>query len=448
MVEPYNVLVLGGGIAEHALASVLAAEGVAVYAVARDPNPGIAEDSIELATVDPTDVEAVSEAVDGWDRVFAFAVSPRPEPARSGVVDHLLAEGIDVACPGRDAARIGLDRAWMRRTMEKQGYGGNHRWSVFEEADGLEERIETLGDVAVRPVGPSRLSTRVFGPEGVVAAVDHAVRILDADAGGRVLVEEALAGEAFTLAGITNGHAVHAFPPVGIHREAFGAGFWNARHPVAAYTGPGTNLPGLYDVDRESAERRIDVLVRGLARQGALYRGPITCEFVLTADGPRLVDVDAGWPDPVMAALAPRLGAGLRESLYQVATVSRAFAALQWDDAASVAALVRANPEPRDGGEPEPITFERAPIEDIRARVYHGPGEVVDGGVSPLVSPAFALSARGETLAEAADGVDRAAKHAAVSEYVTGVVSGEAYFEERADRVRAARTNRSEGDRP
>lgn len=441
MVEPYNVVVVGGGVAEHALAGALADEGADVYAIADESNPGIGGIAEAFVTVDLDDPEAVAAVVDGWDHVFAFGVAPRPTLTRSGVVDELLAAGLDMASPGGEAARIGEDATWLRRTMEKQGYGGTLRWDVFETADGLGDRIETLGDVAVRPIGPSPLSRWVFGPEETEAAIDYAERILEGGPDARALVEEALRGERFTLAAITDGRSVHGFPVVGTHREALGTGASTARRPVAAYSGPGAGIPGLYEVDRESAERRIEVLVRGLSRQNVLYRGPITGEFVLTADGPRLVDVDSGWPDLVWATLAPRLEEGLRESLYRVATVSQTFTAPRWAAEAAVAERVRPVREPDDRMATDPVRLDRAAIEAAGARVYHGAGERVDGAIRVTDPATLVIAGGGETLAEAAEVVAEACEQVAGPRFVTGRVVGEAYFEAQAERIRSVRTD-------
>lgn len=210
-----KVLLIGGGGREHAVASAFSRSGAELYSLMKNRNPGIARLAKEVRLADETDMQAVCD--------FASKVRPDlahvgPEaPLEVGAVERLEKLGIPCASPESRAARIETSKEFMRDLMAKHKQRGAIKYGLSDNVDDAMRLVDELGAVAIKPIGlTGGKGVKVTGDqmkdrEEVVAYVRE---VLEKKVGGqsKVLIEEKLEGEEFTLQAIADGRDLAPTP--------------------------------------------------------------------------------------------------------------------------------------------------------------------------------------------------------------------------------------------
>jgi len=297
-----NVLVVGSGGREHAVTRALDASDVVeeIHAAVSNRNPGIVElaDSVrELDTNSPEEVVEYAEET----RVGYAVVGPEA-PLQAGVVDALEEAGVYGFGPRADEARIETDKAWARRFMDENGIDGTPEFEVFESADAAAEYVgEYDGDVAVKPHGlTGGKGVRVTGDQLSKEEAQEYVRESDWDSW---VVEERLLGEEFTLqAFVADGELVPS-PAVQDHKRAYEGDEGPNTGGMGSYTDAGHLLPFTREEDYEAALGIMRQVVEALPE----YRGILYGQFMLTAEGPKVVEFNARFGDPEAMNVLPLL---------------------------------------------------------------------------------------------------------------------------------------------
>ncbi|MGD0057322.1 MAG: phosphoribosylamine--glycine ligase [Methanomassiliicoccales archaeon] len=305
-----KVLSVGGGGREHAIVKALAKSGAEVYATMGNRNPGIVRASRDFKLVKDTDVENVVKFA--VDSAAEIAVIGPEAPLEIGLVDALIKKGIRCVGPTKDAARIETSKAFMRGLMSKYGIPGNIEFSTFYDFEGAKKYVLDIGnEVAVKPVG-------LTGGKGVKMQGEHlrdkeevvkyVKEILDNKiGGGGVVLEERLEGEEFTLQAFCDGRTVVPMPLVQDHKRAF-----------EGDNGPNTGGMGSYSMEdhilpfmtRNEFDEAMDIMrkvVGAMAKDGCPYVGMLYGQFMLTSDGPRVIEFNARFGDPEAMNVLPIL---------------------------------------------------------------------------------------------------------------------------------------------
>jgi phosphoribosylamine--glycine ligase len=201
-----KVVLVGNGAREHAIAERLA-EDCELYAVMSKKNPAIAQLSKEYWICDIENPKEVKSVLEGKDFDLGFA-SP-DATLEAGVSDALAECGMLVASPSKAASRVEWDKSYMRSLHEKHKVGGCPLHDIVADAESAARLIKEYGQVAIKPLGLS-------GGKGVKVSGDHFInvdeKIAYADSlikkDGRVLIEEKLVGEEFTLQAFCDGSRI------------------------------------------------------------------------------------------------------------------------------------------------------------------------------------------------------------------------------------------------
>ncbi len=209
-----KVLLIGSGAREHAIARALNRGDVKIYAVMSHKNPGIARLAYEYVVGDHNSLSYVENLdwVKSGKMDFAF-VGPEL-PLIRGMADMLAKHEIPVVGPKKNAAIIEGSKEFMRNLMKKYGIAGAIDYFVFKDYKKLEEFLLYYEKpFVIKPVG-------VTGGKGVWVMGDHfttkregilyAKKVLENKIGGsaKVIIEEKLEGEEFTLQVFTDGLTV------------------------------------------------------------------------------------------------------------------------------------------------------------------------------------------------------------------------------------------------
>ncbi|PSQ18097.1 phosphoribosylamine--glycine ligase [Halobacteriales archaeon QS_8_69_26] len=388
-----RVLLVGGGGREHAIARAVAASDrdVALYACASNRNPGIGGVAAGYETLDETDPDAVVEFA---ERVEASLAVIGPEaPLAEGVADALDDAGVYAFGPGREAARIETDKAWQRRFMREEGIPGTPEFETFEDSAAAAEYVETVaGDVAVKPTGlTGGKGVRVTGDQVTKAEAADYVRESGYD---DWVVEERLVGEEFTVQAFVANGSVRPTPGVQDHKRAYEGDEGPNTGGMGSYSDAGPVLPFM---TREDYDRAVEILE---ATVDALpdYAGVLYGQFMLTADGPKVVEFNARFGDPEAMNTLPVL----ETDFVDVLTAARdgdSLPELSFAPRATVCKYAVPAGYPTD---PEAGTRVRIDPESAgEARLFYASVDQRDDGLYTTTSRSFAVVGVGETIAEA-----------------------------------------------
>lgn len=331
-----NVLVLGSGGREHALA----------WSIAKSPQVGdlfIAPGNggtVQCGRNVPLD-SCDAEAVIGFskDQGIGLVVIGPEAPLVAGVADAVRAAGIPVFGPNADAARLEGSKSFSKEFMIRHGLPTARYRACDCEADALAFVRETGAPIVVKADG-------LAAGKGVVVADDleeaeEAVHDCFAGAfgtaGSSVVIEECLAGpECSMLAFITDGEAV-CMPCAQDHKRAFDGD-----------RGPNTGGMGAYSpvpaVDDALETRMADIMRTAAAATkeefGAGYRGVLYGGFMLTGEGPKLLEFNARFGDPETQAVLARFDGDVLDAFLAVAEGRAGDVRPSWSDKVSVCVVL------------------------------------------------------------------------------------------------------------
>jgi phosphoribosylamine--glycine ligase len=308
-----NVLLIGAGGREHALAWKLAQSPTLDTLYAAPGNPGIGAHATIVA-LDAADHAAVVDFARAKD-VGLVVIGPEA-PLVDGLADSLRAADVPVFGPSAAAARLEGSKGFTKDLCARAGIptAGYVRVTTRGEADaalagtfGLPVVIKADGLAAGKGV------TVAFSRDEATAALDA----LFAEAGGEAVIEEFLDGEEASLFVLTDGTDLAVFGSAQDHKRV-GEGD----------TGPNTGGMGAYSPARvltpELEARAIDEIVRpsidAMRAEGTPFVGVLYAGLMLTATGPKLIEYNARFGDPETQVLMMRFEGDLVATLLVAAT--------------------------------------------------------------------------------------------------------------------------------
>ncbi|TNE40787.1 MAG: phosphoribosylamine--glycine ligase [Sphingomonadales bacterium] len=311
-----NILLLGSGGREHALAWKLSQSPRVTTLYAAPGNPGIAQ-CATLVTLDATDHAAVTAFCAEKD-VDLVVVGPEA-PLVDGLADSLRAAGLAVFGPDKAPAQLEGSKGFTKNLCDRAAIptAAYVRTTSLEQARaeltkfGLPVVIKADGLAA----GKGVIIAETAG-EADAALVDMFGGGFGA-AGAEVVLEEFMTGEEASFFALTDGKAIVAFGSAQDHKRV-GDGD----------TGPNTGGMGAYSparvltpaLEAEVMDRIIRPTVNTLAAEGTPYSGVLYAGLMLTAEGPKLIEYNARFGDPECQVLMMRLQDDLAALLLAVAT--------------------------------------------------------------------------------------------------------------------------------
>jgi len=393
-----NILLLGLGGREHALAWKLAQSPLCKQLHAAPGNPGIAQHA-RCVALDATDHAAVI-AFCAAQSIGLVVVGPEA-PLVDGLADSLRGAGIAVFGPSRAAARLEGSKGFTKDLCERAGIPTAAYVRVASEADGL-AALERFGaPVVIKADG-------LAAGKGVTVAAtldeaQEAVREIFSgrfgNAGAEAVIEEFLEGEEASFFALTDGSTIVPFGSAQDHKRV-GEGD----------TGPNTGGMGAYspapvltaELEGLAMTRIIAPTVRAMADEGCPYSGVLYAGLMLTKDGPKLIEYNARFGDPECQVLMMRLKSDLVELL--LACAENRLGAIQpprFADDVALTVVMAANGypgTPEQGGRIDGI----AAAEAGGAKVFHaGTALGGDGVLKATGGRVLNVTATGKSVREA-----------------------------------------------
>lgn len=286
-----TVLLVGGGGREHAIARALDGSDCDLYACAGNRNPGIARIAEGFETLDTTDTSAVRTYA---EEVGATLAAIGPEAAlQAGVADALSEAGVYPFGPSAEAARIETDKAYQRRFMREHDISGCPAFETFEDTEAACEYIDSSStDLAVKPAGlTGGKGVKVIGDQ---VTKEEAKEYLREEGYERVVLEERFVGEEFTVQGLVANGSLRVTPAVQDHKRAYEGDEGPNTGGMGSYSDAGLELPFMSEEEYREAVGILDETVAALGE----YTGVLYGQFMLTADGVKVVEFNARFGDP------------------------------------------------------------------------------------------------------------------------------------------------------
>ncbi|WP_254809205.1 phosphoribosylamine--glycine ligase [Natronosalvus amylolyticus] len=286
-----HVLLIGGGGREHAIARSLADSEAELYACAGNTNPGIASLSSGFQSLETTDPEAVVEYAQSVDATIAV-VGPEA-PLEAGVADALEEAGIYAFGPHQAEARIETDKAFQRQFMREHDITGCPDFETFEDGETACEYIDEYdGDLVIKPAGlTGGKGVKVIGDQVTPEEGKAYIHESDYDT---IVLEERLIGEEFTVQAFVANGDVRTAPAVQDHKRAYEGDEGPNTGGMGSYSDASRELPFMTEADYDDAVAIIEETVDAL--EG--YKGILYGQFMLTAEGPKVIEFNARFGDP------------------------------------------------------------------------------------------------------------------------------------------------------
>lgn len=393
-----NVLLIGSGGREHALAWKLAASPLLTRLYCAPGNPGIAREA-DCVALDVTDHAAV--AAFAKEKEIGLVVVGPEAPLVAGLADDLEAEGIRVFGPSRAAARLEGSKGFTKDLCARFGIPTG-AYGRFSDAASARAYIEAQGaPIVVKADG-------LAAGKGVTVAmtVAEAQGAIDAcfdgafgGAGAEVVVEEFLDGEEASFFCLCDGTTALPFGSAQDHKRV-GEGD----------TGPNTGGMGAYSpapvMTQEMTARVMDEIVRptlaGMAAMGCPFRGVLFVGLMITAKGPQLIEYNVRFGDPECQVLMMRLKDDLLPLLNGAVDGQLSHMSARWRDEAALTVVMAAKGYP---GTPEKGSviagLDAAGSEG--AEIFHAGTAEKDGQLVASGGRVLAITALGKTVTEARD---------------------------------------------
>jgi phosphoribosylamine--glycine ligase len=389
-----SVLLIGGGGREHAIAQALTVDSrCTLYACAGNRNPGITALTADFESIPATSVDAIVEYAT-TDPVNADLAIIGPESAlEAGVTDALDAAGVYTFGPTAEAARIETDKAFQRQFMQSKSIPGCPEFAVFEETAAACEYIDAAeNDLAVKPAGlTGGKGVRVIGDQVTQSEAKSYLRENEYE---QIVLEERLVGEEFTVQAFVANGEVRTTPAIQDHKRAYEGDTGPNTGGMGSYSDTTQALPFMNDKEYADAVEILEATVSALPN----YKGVLYGQFMLTSDGPRVIEFNARFGDPEAMNTLPILETSLLDVM-RAAQHNESLPPLSFSNQATVCkyAVPKGYPTDPQGG--TRITVDEESVES--ARIYYASVDAREDGLYTTTSRAFAVVGIADSIATA-----------------------------------------------
>lgn len=371
----------------------------------KNRNPGIVRASKDFLLCDEVDVEKVVRW--GIDRGADLAVVGPEAPLGYALVDRLEEGGIPTVGPTQAAAQIELSKEFARNLMQAHGIPGLVEYRALDDLDAAKRYLHEADYlVVVKPIG-------LTGGKGVKVMGDHLrnrdealeyVRLVfEKRIGGqaRVLIERKEEGEEFSLQAFTDGSRLAPMPAVQDYKRAYEGDEGPNTGGMGSISDVDGLLPfmsqGEYDAAVDIMRRAIEAMkADGVPFKGILYGG-----FILTSEGPKVLEFNARFGDPEAMNVLPILDEDFVEVCWSIVE-GRLREKARFKPLATVCKYVVPEGYGTKSRAGEEIRVDEGAIQDRGTILYYASVDERDGGIFTTASRSLAVVGMAENM-EAAE---------------------------------------------
>jgi phosphoribosylamine--glycine ligase len=388
-----NVLLIGSGGREHALAWKIAASPVLTKLYAAPGNPGIAREA-ECVAIAMEDHEAIA-AFCREKSIHLVVVGPEA-PLVAGLADRLSVDGIRVFGCSAKAAQLEGSKGFTKDLCAKHGIP-TAAYRRFAEAGEARTYIREQGaPIVVKADGlaAGKGVTVAMTVTEAIAAVDAC---FDGAAGAEIVVEELLVGEEASFFCLCDGKTALPFGTAQDHKRVGDGDIGPNTGGMGAYSPAPVMTASM--VERTMKEI-IEPTMRGMAEMGAPFSGVLFAGLMITEEGPKLIEYNVRFGDPECQVLMMRLKDDILVLMEAAADGQLAHMSVRWHDDAALTVVLAAKGYP---GTPEKGSLIRGLSEAAAGgvEIFHAGTARRDGDIVANGGRVLNVTASGKTVTEA-----------------------------------------------
>jgi phosphoribosylamine--glycine ligase len=330
-----NILVIGRGGREHALAWKLAQSGHHVYVA--PGNPGM-RDVAQLVTLDENDIPALIAFAK--EKEVALTIVGPEVPLMNGIVNAFEEAGLRIFGPRKEAAVIEGSKAFTKDLMKKYDIP-TAAYETFTEYDKAVAYIEQIGaPIVIKADGLAAgkgVTVAMTKKEALEALQEMMLNEKFGAASKKVVIEEFLEGQEFSLMAFVAGTKVYPMVIAQDHKRAFDGD-----------QGPNTGGMGAYSpvpqIPASAVEKAVETVLlpvsAAMVQEGRSFTGILYAGLILTAQGPKVIEFNARFGDPETEVVLPRLENDLADVMLRLLDGKEV--ELQWSADAVVGVVLAA----------------------------------------------------------------------------------------------------------
>jgi phosphoribosylamine--glycine ligase len=392
-----NILVLGSGGREHALAWKMAASPLVERLYCAPGNAGIAKEC-ELVMLDPADHSAVI-AFCKASRIDLVVVGPEA-PLCAGIVEDLEAAGIKAFGPSKAAARLEGSKGFAKDLCRVNNIP-TAAYERFDAAAPAKAFVRSRGAPIVVKADGLAAGKGVVVADSIAqanAAIDTMLGGQLGAAGRQIVVEEFLEGEEASFFALCDGEQAIPLASAQDHKRAYDGD-----------CGPNTGGMGAYspapvmtaEHGRRAMEEIVLPTVRAMKAMGTPYKGVLYAGLMITADGPKLIEYNVRFGDPECQVLMLRLMSDLVPALLACCDGMLKNFDLRWYPQAALTVVMAAKGYPGSYARGSVIEGLGAAAQVEGVEIFHAGTLARQGRVLANGGRVLDVSAVGNTVAEA-----------------------------------------------
>ncbi|MHC4630659.1 MAG: phosphoribosylamine--glycine ligase [Planctomycetota bacterium] len=393
-----NVLLIGSGGREHALAWKLAqSESLGELYIAPG-NPGTAKCGQNIA-ISTDDTDKLLDFAHQND--VGFVVVGPEDPLAAGVVDAFEADGIKAFGPSADAAQLEADKAFAKQLMRSSSVS-TAEGRIFDRFSDAKAYIASRDEAVVVKAAGLAKGKGVFvcddPADGILAAEKIMCGKMFGSAGNKVIVEDKLLGEEASILAFVDGRNIYVMESSQDHK------------PIGdGDTGPNTGGMGAYspapvvtdDLMNQIVREILVPVVDGMNRNGTPYKGVLYAGVMITGGGPRVLEFNVRFGDPETQPILMRLKSDLLQVCLAACDGTLDQISLEWDPRPAVCVVMASGGYPGDYEKGKKITgLEEADgMQDII--VFHAGTKSKDRDIVTNGGRVLGVTALGQTVDDA-----------------------------------------------
>ncbi len=298
-----KLLVIGSGGREHAIAKKLLESSDVTTVYAAPGNPGMKLDGIDTVEISISEHDALINFAKEHEITYTF-VGP-DDALAAGIVDVFQAAGLLIFGPTQAAAELEWSKDYAKSIMNRYQVPTAEHQTFSDIVEAVSYIASKSAPIVIKADGLA-LGKGVLVAETVQEAIDFTRDILTNNKFGksRVIVEEFLDGEEFSLFAFVKDDKFYIMPTAQDHKRAYDGD----KGPNTGGMGAYSPVPHLAQsmVD-EAVETIIKPVVNGMIKEGRPYTGILYAGLILTKDGPKVIEFNARFGDPETQVILPRL---------------------------------------------------------------------------------------------------------------------------------------------
>ena len=388
-----NVLIIGGGGREHAIAWKIAQSPLAGKIYCSPGNPGMKN----VEAVPLTDLNELAEFASSHD-IGLTMVGPEATLC-AGIADIFRAKGLRIVGPDKVAAQLEGSKSFAKEFMRRHGLPTADAAVFTDEASALAYLKKKGAPIVVKADGLAAgkgvvvAMTEQEAADAIHACFDGAFGA----AGASVLLEECLFGEEASIIALCDGKTIIPLASSQDHKRAYDGDTGPNTGGMGAYSPAPVVTPELW---KTIDQQILAPFLKGVQEDKLDFRGIIYSGLMVTDKGPKVLEFNVRFGDPETQAILTRLKSDLLEALVAVADGCLAEVKLEWYDEPSVCVVLASNGYPGHYEKGKPISG-LDDAEKTGAVVFHAGTKLADGQIVTNGGRVLGVTARGKDIAAA-----------------------------------------------